>query len=90
MSDIDHVTVGVNEAHTWVVITVGNQELSYEPSIALGMAAAIIDAAHLPGDTLVIVLGDQRLRLTNDAARDLGAAVAAAADQLLEEADFQF
>lgn len=67
------------------------EELAVAHMRSIGFpAAAIVDAAHLPGDNLTIILGDARLTLTNAQARDLGAAIAATADQLLEEADFQF
>lgn len=87
------IEVTVTEAHDRVAIIIGEHSVAYRPYDALRISADILDAVDgcdAEEPTPISLAGHPRIAITANNARTIARAIAASADQLLEEADLEF
>lgn len=87
------IEVAPTETHDRVAIIIGDNAVAYRPYDALRISADLLDAVDGCADdelTPITFAGHPRIGATAGNTRTIARAIAAAADQLLEEADLEF
>ncbi|AUG29415.1 MULTISPECIES: hypothetical protein [Microbacterium] len=87
------IEVAKTEAHDRVAIAIGTHVVAYRPYDALRISGDLLDAVEgctVDELTPITFAGHLRIGVTAENARTIARAIATTADQLLDEAEYEF